>query len=86
MKRCQAIAALIFFIAPIAFGQAPPPSPGPVSLPVLPGVDITVLVENMAGDPSLLGEWGLSFLIETGKHRILFDTGGGRTLFETPGP
>jgi len=82
MKRCQAIAALIFFIAPIAFGQAPPPSPGPVSLPVLPGVDITVLVENMAGDPSLLGEWGLSFLIETGKHRILFDAGGGRTLFE----
>jgi 7,8-dihydropterin-6-yl-methyl-4-(beta-D-ribofuranosyl)aminobenzene 5'-phosphate synthase len=84
MKRCYATIVLALFLAPVAFGQAPSqaPSPGPVLVPVLPGVDVTVLVENMAGDPSLLGEWGLSFLIETGKHRILFDAGGGRTLFE----
>jgi 7,8-dihydropterin-6-yl-methyl-4-(beta-D-ribofuranosyl)aminobenzene 5'-phosphate synthase len=49
---------------------------------MLPRVDVTVLVENMAGNPSLLGEWGLSYLIETDKHRVLLDTGGGRTLIE----
>jgi 7,8-dihydropterin-6-yl-methyl-4-(beta-D-ribofuranosyl)aminobenzene 5'-phosphate synthase len=46
----------------------------------LPRVDITVLVENMAGSGTVLGEWGLSFLVETGSRRILFDTGGGQTL------
>jgi len=84
MKRLHAIVVLALLLAPIASGQgsSQAPAAGPISLPVLPGVDVTVLVENMAGDPSLLGEWGLSFLIETGKHRILFDAGGGRTLFE----
>jgi len=80
MRRVFGIAALACCFAPILAGQGPSQATG--SLPVLPGVDVTVLVENMAGDPSLLGEWGLSFLIETGKHRILFDAGGGRTLFE----
>ncbi len=84
MRHRYAIAALALWLVPFAFGQSSSsgPSPSPVSLPVLPGVDVTVLVENMAGDPSLLGEWGLSFLIETGQHRILLDAGGGRTLFE----
>jgi 7,8-dihydropterin-6-yl-methyl-4-(beta-D-ribofuranosyl)aminobenzene 5'-phosphate synthase len=84
MKRLYAIMALALCFTVAAYAQPPSkaPSAGPISLPVLPGVDVTVLVENMAGDPSLLGEWGLSFLIETGKHRILFDAGGGRTLFE----
>jgi len=35
---------------------------------------ITTLSENTAGSLDLLGEWGLSFLIETGKEAILFDT------------
>jgi hypothetical protein len=57
MKRLWAIAALILFLASIASGQASSqaPAPGSISLPVLQGVDVTVLVENMAGDPSLLG-------------------------------
>lgn len=41
---------------------------------------ITVLVENTAGGRGLLGEHGLSFLIETGAHRVLFDTGQGIAL------
>lgn len=45
---------------------------------VLPKVKVTVLVDNMAD--SVLGEWGVSFLIETDQHQILFDTGGGRVL------
>jgi 7,8-dihydropterin-6-yl-methyl-4-(beta-D-ribofuranosyl)aminobenzene 5'-phosphate synthase len=41
---------------------------------------ITVLVENTAGGRGLLGEHGLSFLIETDAHRLLFDTGQGLAL------
>jgi 7,8-dihydropterin-6-yl-methyl-4-(beta-D-ribofuranosyl)aminobenzene 5'-phosphate synthase len=52
----------------------------PAELAPLPRVDITVLVENMAGSGTALGEWGLSFLIETDTRRILFDSGGGQTL------
>ena len=36
---------------------------------------ITVLVENTAGGQGLLAEHGLSFWIEIGSRRILFDTG-----------
>ena len=39
---------------------------------------ITTLVENavpIMGDRKLIGEHGLSFLIETRGHRLLFDTG-----------
>jgi len=38
-------------------------------------VTITTLVENTAGIPSVLGEWGQSLLIEADGKRILFDTG-----------
>ncbi|MDB9315273.1 MBL fold metallo-hydrolase [Spirulina sp. CS-785/01] len=41
---------------------------------------ITVLVENTAGGRGLLGEHGISFLIETDSHRVLFDTGQGFVL------
>jgi 7,8-dihydropterin-6-yl-methyl-4-(beta-D-ribofuranosyl)aminobenzene 5'-phosphate synthase len=42
---------------------------------------ITVLVENTASGRRLLGEHGLSFLIETETSRLLFDTGQGLALF-----
>jgi len=80
MRRISRIMALVFCAASILLGQAPTQGSG--TLPMLPRVDVTVLVENMAGNPSLLGEWGLSYLIETDKHRVLLDTGGGRTLIE----
>lgn len=41
---------------------------------------ITVLAENTAGKLGILGEHGLSFLIETGGEKILFDTGQGFVL------
>ncbi len=41
---------------------------------------ITVLVENTAGGKGLLGEHGLSFLIEADDQQILFDTGQGLAL------
>ncbi len=53
-----------------------------IELKTLPQVGITVLVENMAGSGAVLGEWGVSFLVNSGKSQILFDTGGGRTLLE----
>jgi 7,8-dihydropterin-6-yl-methyl-4-(beta-D-ribofuranosyl)aminobenzene 5'-phosphate synthase len=43
-------------------------------------VRITILVENLARGRHLLGEHGLSFYIEVGNHRILFDTGQGKAI------
>jgi 7,8-dihydropterin-6-yl-methyl-4-(beta-D-ribofuranosyl)aminobenzene 5'-phosphate synthase len=40
-----------------------------------PDICVTTLVENTASDPGLLAEHGLSFWIEYGDKRILFDTG-----------
>ena len=39
------------------------------------GIKITTLSENATAMDSLLGEWGLSILLETGDGNILFDTG-----------
>lgn len=47
---------------------------------VLERLSITVLVENTARGRGLLGEHGLSFLVETEAVRLLFDTGQGLTL------
>ncbi|WP_330203547.1 hypothetical protein [Cyanobacterium sp. Dongsha4] len=47
---------------------------------MISSLKITVLVENTAGRRGLLGEHGLSFLIEADNSRILFDTGQGMTL------
>lgn len=45
-------------------------------------VNIITLVENSAGIPYVLGEWGQSILIEADGKRILFDTGPSRTVVE----
>lgn len=42
---------------------------------------ITVVVENFAEDKNVLGEYGLSVLVEDMGHRVLVDTGQGRVLF-----
>lgn len=78
MRRLSIVVFLTICLATISFGQ--PASQGPINLPVLPSVNVTVLVENMAGGGPVLGEWGIAYLIETGQHRILFDTGSGFTL------
>lgn len=51
-----------------------------IALTPLPHANVTVLVDNMSGGGPILGEWGLSFFLETDKHRILFDTGAGQAL------
>lgn len=78
MRRfsCSFVLALCFVA--VSLGQVRSQRSEPLA--VLPRVDVTVLVENMAGGGPVLGEWGLSFLVETDNHRILFDTGGGQTL------
>lgn len=43
-------------------------------------ISITILAENTARGPRILGEHGLSFWIETATHRVLFDTGQGMAL------
>ena len=43
-------------------------------------ITITILVENTARGAGILGEHGLSYWIDTGAHRVLFDTGQGMAL------
>jgi 7,8-dihydropterin-6-yl-methyl-4-(beta-D-ribofuranosyl)aminobenzene 5'-phosphate synthase len=46
---------------------------------------ITVLVENTAGGRGLLAEHGLSYWIELGDKKFLFDTGQGNVLLNNAG-
>lgn len=78
MRRLSLGVLLIFSLAAVALGLLRAQAPEPLA--VLPQVDVTVLVENMAGGGPVLGEWGLSLFVETGSQRILFDSGGGHTL------
>jgi len=41
---------------------------------------LTILSENTVRGAGLLGEHGLSYWLETGTHRVLFDTGQGMVL------
>ncbi|MFZ5807484.1 MAG: MBL fold metallo-hydrolase [Verrucomicrobiota bacterium] len=41
------------------------------------GVSITILSENTVRNKGLIAEHGISYWIESGKHKILFDTGQG---------
>ena len=43
-------------------------------------ITLTVLSEDTARGAGILGEHGLSFWIDTGTHRVLFDTGQGLAL------
>lgn len=45
-------------------------------------VTITTLVENTAGIPFVLGEWGQSLLIEADGKKVLFDTGPSGVILE----
>jgi 7,8-dihydropterin-6-yl-methyl-4-(beta-D-ribofuranosyl)aminobenzene 5'-phosphate synthase len=41
---------------------------------------VTLLSENTARDRGILGEHGMAYWIDTGRHRVLFDTGQGMAL------
>ena len=43
-------------------------------------ISLTILVENTARGPGILGEHGLAWWVDTGTHRVLFDTGQGMAL------
>ncbi len=40
---------------------------------------LTTIAENTSARTGLVGEWGLSILVEDGEHRFLLDTGAGQT-------
>jgi 7,8-dihydropterin-6-yl-methyl-4-(beta-D-ribofuranosyl)aminobenzene 5'-phosphate synthase len=40
---------------------------------------LTTIAENTSTGKGLVGEWGLSILVEDGEHRFLLDTGAGAT-------
>ena len=43
-------------------------------------ISLTILSENTVRGAGLLGEHGLSYWLDTGTHRVLFDTGQGMAL------
>ena len=43
-------------------------------------ISLTILSENTVRGAGLLGEHGLSYWLETGTQRVLFDTGQGMVL------
>ena len=43
-------------------------------------ISLTILSENTVRGAGLLGEHGLSYWLDTGTHRVLFDTGQGMVL------
>ena len=43
-------------------------------------ISLTILSENTVRGAGLLGEHGLSYWLDTGAHRVLFDTGQGMAL------
>ena len=47
-------------------------------------IKITTLVENSVYGKGLQGEHGLSLLVDTGEHRLLFDTGASDLLYGMP--
>ncbi len=51
-----------------------------MDLKVIPRVSVTAIVDNFSGYGHVMGEWGLSLLLDTGAFRLLLDTGGGRAL------
>ena len=82
-RKSMVVATICVLIVAAAPGLLCAQVPEPLA--VLPQVDVTVLVENMAGGGPVLGEWGLSLFVETGSRRILFDSGGGQTLVGNAG-
>lgn len=48
-------------------------------------ISLTILSENTVRGAGLLGEHGLSYWIDTGTHRVLFDTGQGMVLGHNAG-
>ena len=48
-------------------------------------IKITTLVENSVYGKGLQGEHGLSLLVDTGEHRLLFDTGASDLFIRNAG-
>jgi 7,8-dihydropterin-6-yl-methyl-4-(beta-D-ribofuranosyl)aminobenzene 5'-phosphate synthase len=75
-----------FMESVVAFGVSLLPMPHSLpaqskfALEAQPRVKVTVVVDNLAGEGSVLGEWGASFLIQTDASQILYDTGAGSTV------
>jgi 7,8-dihydropterin-6-yl-methyl-4-(beta-D-ribofuranosyl)aminobenzene 5'-phosphate synthase len=67
----KTIAVLLFSIAPSLAAAQNPAAPATQ----IHNLKITLLSTMLVGDPTGLGEWGFSALVEADGHRILLDTG-----------
>lgn len=76
---------LILFMASVTACTSAAPAPTPTRSPTLPptaigDLKLTVLYDNIAGDPQLKSDWGFAALVEYGGHTLLFDTGANGSI------
>src|ERR1700756_4478868 len=70
------IAFSVFVSRPSLAGAQGDSAASPRSAPAqIHALKITVLSTMLVGDPTGIGEWGFSALVEADGHRILVDTG-----------
>jgi 7,8-dihydropterin-6-yl-methyl-4-(beta-D-ribofuranosyl)aminobenzene 5'-phosphate synthase len=75
----------ILFMTSLTACGSGAPTPTPTRFPVLPptamsDLKLTILYDNIAGDPRLKTDWGFAALVEYGDHTLLFDTGANGSI------
>ncbi len=80
MTRIRSLGPLALALLASAPVHAQQPAGQRLDLPVLPHVTITVLADNVSGGGPVLGEWGLSFYVQSDRARVLFDAGQGQVM------
>jgi 7,8-dihydropterin-6-yl-methyl-4-(beta-D-ribofuranosyl)aminobenzene 5'-phosphate synthase len=73
MSVCVRIFLLTIFLAGTAVAEEADATAG--KTPLIGALKVTLLSTMLVGDPTGLGEWGFSALVEADGHRVLVDTG-----------
>lgn len=73
MSVCVRIFLLTIFLAGTAVAEEANATAG--KTPLIGALKVTLLSTMLVGDPTGLGEWGFSALVEADGHRVLVDTG-----------
>jgi 7,8-dihydropterin-6-yl-methyl-4-(beta-D-ribofuranosyl)aminobenzene 5'-phosphate synthase len=76
MSLLAAIALSLVFASPPANAQSSATATAQKSPALVHALKVTLLSTMLVGDPTGVGEWGFSALVEADGHRLLLDTGG----------
>lgn len=80
MKKLIASATLIFFVSLLALFAGEPSKDLQGSRDI--GVRITIIYDNYQANKDLKTDWGFACLVESGKHKLLFDAGNKSSLYK----